>query len=85
MGMKITAVELADISDSDSKEELDTAMAVDNICYEKIASKLNVLHHILLFHSCKFPFLSNDTWYNLTSSAMSLIYMHYRMGCTPCL
>ena len=50
MGMKITAVELADISDSDSKEELDTAMAVDNICYEKIASKLNVLHHILLFH-----------------------------------
>jgi len=62
MGMKITVVELADISDSDNKEEQDTAMAVDNICYEKIASKLNVLHHILLlFHSCKFPFLSNDT------------------------
>ena len=42
--MKVTAVELTDLADSDSKEEQDTATAVDNICYEKVLSKLNVLH-----------------------------------------
>jgi len=61
-GVMITTVELTDMTDSNSKEEQeeieeqDTVTAVDNICYEKFASKLNVLHHILLFHSCKFLF-----------------------------
>ena len=42
--MKVTAVVLTDLADSDSKEEQDAATAVDNICYEKVPSKLNVLH-----------------------------------------
>ena len=42
--MKVTAVVLTDLADSDSKEEQDTATAVDNICYERIPSELNVLH-----------------------------------------
>ena len=41
--MKVTAVVLTDLADTDSKEEQDTATAVDNICYEKLPSK-NVLH-----------------------------------------
>ena len=41
--MKVTAVELTDLADSDSKEEQDTAIAVDNICYEKVPSKF-ILH-----------------------------------------
>ena len=40
-GMKVTVVELADITDIDSKEQ-DAATAVDNICYERLPSKLNV-------------------------------------------
>ena len=40
--MKVTAVVLTDFADSDSKEEQDAA--VDNICYEKVPSKLNILH-----------------------------------------
>ena len=44
-GMKVTAVVLTDLADTDSKEEQDTATAVDNICYEKFPSKLNVSHH----------------------------------------
>ena len=45
--MMITAVELTEMTDSDSKEEQD--MAVYNICYEKVPSKLNinVLHQVL--------------------------------------
>ena len=43
-GMRVTAVELTDLADGDSKEEQDTATAVDNICYEKVPSKLNILH-----------------------------------------
>jgi len=44
--MKITTVELTDMTDSDSKEEQD--MAVNNICYERVPSKLNinVLHQV---------------------------------------
>ena len=45
--MKVTAVELADITDTDSKEEQDAATAVDNICYERVPSKLNILHQVL--------------------------------------
>ena len=37
-------MELTDLADTDSKEELDAAIAVDNTCYEKVSSKLNVLH-----------------------------------------
>jgi len=37
--VKVTAVELTDMSDSDSKEEQDTATSVDNICYERVPSK----------------------------------------------
>ena len=42
--MKVTAVELADMADTDSKEEQDTDTAVDNTSNERvpIASKLNV-------------------------------------------
>jgi len=54
--MKIIAVELTDMTDS--KEEQDMATSVDNICYESVPSKLNVS---LVLHSCKFPFLSNET------------------------
>ena len=43
--MKVTAVELTDMTDSDCKEEQDTATAV-NICYERVPSKLSVLHNI---------------------------------------
>ena len=46
--MKVTTVELTDIVDSDSKEEQDTATTVDNICYERVPSKLNATHHISL-------------------------------------
>ena len=44
--MKITTVELTDMTDSDNKEEPD--MAVNNICYERGPSKLNinVLHQV---------------------------------------
>jgi len=38
--MKATAVELANMTDIDSKEEQDTATSVDNICYERVPSKL---------------------------------------------
>ena len=38
--MKVTAVELTDMTDSDSKEEQD--IAVNNICYERVPSKLNI-------------------------------------------
>ena len=50
--MKVTTVELTDMTDSNSKEEQeeieeqDTATAVDNICYERVPSKLNVLHRL---------------------------------------
>ena len=44
--MKVTAVELADITDGDSKEEQDTATAVDNICNERVPGKLNVYYGI---------------------------------------
>ena len=47
-GMKVTAVELAEIPDTDSKEAQDTATAVDNICYERIPSELNVLHRLAI-------------------------------------
>ena len=45
--MMITAVELTEMTDSDSKEEQD--MAVNNICYERVPSELNinVLHQVL--------------------------------------
>ena len=48
-GMKITAVELTDMTESDSKEEQDTATSVDNICCERVPSKLNISHHRLQF------------------------------------
>jgi len=38
-GVKATAVELTNVTDIDSKEELDTATTVDNICYERVPSK----------------------------------------------
>ena len=38
-GVKITTVELANMTDSDSKEEQDTTTSVDNICYERVPSK----------------------------------------------
>jgi len=41
--MKITAMELTDMTESDSKEEQDTATSVDNICYERVPSKLNII------------------------------------------
>ena len=47
--MKITAVELTDMTESDSKEEQDTATSVDNICCERVPSKLNISHHRLQF------------------------------------
>ena len=37
--MKVNAVELTDMTDSDSKEEQDTTTSVDNICYERVPSK----------------------------------------------
>ena len=40
--VKVTAVELTEMTDSDSEEELDTATSVDNICYERVPSKLSV-------------------------------------------
>ena len=42
MDIKVTTVELTDMTDSDSKEEQDTATSVDNICYERVPSKLSV-------------------------------------------
>ena len=52
--MMITTVELTDMTDSDGKEEQD--IAVNNICYERVPSKLNinVLHQVLY---CKLTFL----------------------------
>ena len=41
--MKVTAVELPEIPDTDSKEEQDAATAVDNTSNERVPSKLNVL------------------------------------------
>ena len=41
--MKVTAVELTDLADTDSKEEQDAATAVDNICYERVPGKLNII------------------------------------------
>jgi len=38
--MMITTVELTDMTDSDSKEEQD--IAVNNIHYERVPSKLNI-------------------------------------------
>jgi len=46
-GVKATAVELTNVTDIDSKEELDTATTVDNICYERVPSKLGVSHQLL--------------------------------------
>ena len=40
--MKVTAVELADMTNTDSKDEQDAATAVDNICNERVPSLLNV-------------------------------------------
>ena len=58
--MKVTAVELAEIPDTDSKEEQDTATAVDNICNERIPSELMycITYH---GHSHEFVVLSNYT------------------------
>ena len=50
--MKVTTVELTDMTDSASKEEQveieeqDTATAVDNICYERVPSKSNIWHQV---------------------------------------
>ena len=41
--MKVTAVELADMTNTDSKDEQDAATAVDNTSNERVPSKLNVL------------------------------------------
>ena len=40
--MKVTAVELADMTNTDSKEEQDAATAVDNTSKERVPGKLNV-------------------------------------------
>ena len=49
--MKVTAVVLTDLPDTDIKEEQDAATAVDNICYERVPSKLNILHqHAIRYH-----------------------------------
>ena len=47
--MKITTVELTDMTDSDSKEEQD--VAVNNICYERVPSTLNILHQVWWVYS----------------------------------
>jgi len=49
--MKDTAVELTDMTESDSKEEQDTATSVDNICYERVPSKLNILRQVWWVYS----------------------------------
>ena len=61
--MKVTAVELPEIPDTDSKEEQDTATAVDNICYERIPSELKSLNlsWVKNFHSHEFVVLSHYT------------------------
>ena len=46
--MKVTAVELAEIPDTDSKEEQDTDTAVDNICYEQIPSELKCIASLIM-------------------------------------
>jgi len=46
-GVKATAVELTNVTDIDSKEELDTATTVDNMCYERVPGKPGVLHQLL--------------------------------------
>ena len=48
--MKVITVELTDMADSDSKEEQDTATAVDNICYERVPSKLM---YCITYHGLK--------------------------------
>jgi len=50
MDIKVTAVELANMTDTDSKEEQDTATSVDNICYERVPSKLM---YCITYHSLK--------------------------------
>ena len=45
--VKATAVELTNVTDIDSKEELDTATTVDNMCYERVPGKPGVLHQLL--------------------------------------
>ena len=40
--MKAVVVGLAEMTDGDSKEEQDTATAVDNICYERVPSTFNI-------------------------------------------
>ena len=45
--MKATGVELTNVTDIESKEELDTATTVDNICYERVPSKPRLLHQLL--------------------------------------
>jgi len=57
--MKVITVELTDMADSDSKEEQDTVTAVDNICYERVPSKL--MYCITYPHLCELPFLNNIT------------------------
>ena len=44
--MKITTVELTDMTDSDSEGEQDTVTAVDNSCYERVPSMLNIWHQV---------------------------------------
>ena len=50
MDIKVTAVELANMTDTDSKEEQDTATSVDNICYERVPSKLSNIGQLFIFH-----------------------------------
>ena len=45
-GMKVTAVELADMTNTDSKEQQDTAAAVDNTSSERVPSKLKCIWHV---------------------------------------
>jgi len=48
-------VELTDMVDSDNKEEQDTATAVDNICYERVHSRLIycITYQPKIFHLCE--------------------------------
>ena len=74
--MKVTAVELPDLPDTDSKEEQDTATAVDNICCERIPSELMycITYHR---HSHEFVVLSNYTSSN-TRQTTAISHRYHR-------
>ena len=64
--MKVITVELTDMADSDSKEEQDTVTAVDNICYERVPSKLM---YCITYHSLKFFIYENFLFWATSQKA----------------